>query len=201
MDRWESYAVQDDHNPLIKLAVLHAEFEAIHPFLDGNGRVGRILIPLLTWKYNLIPVPMFYISAFLEANRRDYYEGLLAVSRDDDWTGWCRFFLYAVENQAKSNLAKVQGILSLFNTMKYKIHETSKSRYAVHVLDWIFEYPVFSIADLAARLEMPDWTARRILGQLRDEKILMEVKTGRKHRPTIYIFTELLKIADDEHWS
>ena len=201
MDCWETYAVQDDHNPLIKMAVLHAEFEAIHPFLDGNGRLGRILIPLLTWKYDLIPVPMFYISAFLEANRRDYYEGLLAVSRDDDWTGWCRFFLHAVENQAKSNLAKVQGILSLFNTMKYKIHETSKSRYAVHVLDWIFEHPVFSIADLATKLEMPDWTARRILGKLRDEKILMELKTGRKHRPTIYIFTELLKIADDEHWS
>ena len=82
MDRWESYAVQDDHNPLVKLAVLHAEFEAIHPFQRRERTtVGRILIPLMMWKYNLIPVPMFYISAFLEANRRDYYEGLLAVSQ------------------------------------------------------------------------------------------------------------------------
>ena len=199
MDRWESYALQDNSNPLVKIAVLHAEFEAIHPFLDGNGRLGRILIPLLAWKYGLIPVPMFYISAFLEAYRRDYYEGLLAVSRDEDWTGWCRFFLAAIENQAISNREKVQRILALYNTTQYRINELSRSRHAVHILDWLFERPIFSIADVVSNVKMPDWTARRIIGQLRDEQILMEVKTGRKHRPTIYIFSELLKIADDHY--
>ena len=93
MSAWERYMHENAPDLLVQAAVLHAEFEAIHPFLDGNGRLGRMLIPLFLWRRGLIRRPMFYISAYFEAHRDAYYDGLLAVSRDDDWTGWCRFFL------------------------------------------------------------------------------------------------------------
>ena len=110
MSAWERYIHEDTPDRLVQLAVLHAEFEALHPFLDGNGRLGRMLVPLFLWQHSLIRAPMFYISAYFEARRDSYYDGLLAVSRDDDWTGWCRFFLEAVRAQAEENLAKTQGI-------------------------------------------------------------------------------------------
>ena len=82
------------------------EFETLHPFLDGNGRLGRMLIPLFLYQAKLIKQPMFYISAYLESHRDEYYERLLAVSRDNDWSGWCAFFLNVVQIQAEENLAE-----------------------------------------------------------------------------------------------
>ena len=119
MARWERY-INDRKapDPLVQLAVLHAEFEALHPFLDGNGRVGRLLVPLFLWRRGLIARPVFYISAWLEANRPTYYDGLLRVSRDDDWTGWCGFFLEAVRRQAEDNLVKAREILALYDSLK-----------------------------------------------------------------------------------
>lgn len=105
MSAWERYAHADAPDRLVQVAVLHAEFEALHPFLDGNGRIGRMLVPLFMWQAGLIHRPMFYISAYFEARRDEYYERLLAVLRDDDWIGWCRFFLEAVRAQAEDNLA------------------------------------------------------------------------------------------------
>ena len=87
--RGERYIHEDAPDRLVQLAILHAEFEALHPFLDGNGRLGRMLVPLFLWRKALIQAPVFYISAYLEARRDAYYDGLLVVSRDDDWTGWC----------------------------------------------------------------------------------------------------------------
>jgi len=85
MSAWERYLHADAPDRLVQLAIVHAEFEALHPFLDGNGRLGRMLVPLFLWQNGLIQRPMFYLSAFLEAHRDEYYERLLAVSRDDDW--------------------------------------------------------------------------------------------------------------------
>ena len=81
---------------LVQLAVIHAEFEALQPFLDCNGRLGRILVLLFLWQADLTRSSMFYISAYFETHRDAYYDGLLSVSRDDDRTGWCRFFLEAI---------------------------------------------------------------------------------------------------------
>lgn len=92
MSKWEKYIHSEASDHLIKLAIVHAEFEAIHPFLDGNGRLGRMCVPLFMYKMGLIHTPMFYISAYFEANRNEYYERLLAISREDDWSGWCGFF-------------------------------------------------------------------------------------------------------------
>ena len=113
MSRWEQYIHEDAPDRLVQLSLLHAEFEALHPFLDGNGRLGRMMIPLFLYQAGIIRQPIFYISAYLESHRDEYYERLLAVSRDNDWSGWCEFFLKVFQIKAEENLAKTQAILDL----------------------------------------------------------------------------------------
>ena len=196
MSAWENYLNQDAPDRLVQLAVLHAEFEALHPFLDGNGRLGRMLVPLFLWQCGLIGQPMFYISAYFEARRDAYYEGLLAVSRDDDWTGWCRFFLQAVRAQAEENLTKARGILDLYESMKGQVAHITRSPYAIHTLDWIFEHPIFNSSGFASSAKIPSRTARRILTKLREHEILWVIRPGNGRRGTILVFPDLLNIAE-----
>src|SRR3546814_350268 len=102
MDVWERYLHDPAPDLLVQLAIAHAEFEAIHPFLDGNGRLGRLLVPLFLRSKGLLSRSNFYLSDYLESHRDEYYDGLLVVSRAGDWTGWCVFFLTAVIAQARS---------------------------------------------------------------------------------------------------
>ena len=196
MSVWERYIHGDAPDRLVQLAVLHAEFEALHPFLDGNGRLGRMLVPLFMWQSGLIHAPMFYISAFFEANRDVYYERLLAVSRDGDWTAWCRFFLEAVRHQAEENLAKTRAILDLYDSMKRQVVAMTHSQYAIHALDWIFGHPIFKTSDFVANRAIPDPTARRILAVLRQGEVLTVVSEGRGRRAAVLAFPSLLNIAE-----
>lgn len=120
MSRWEKY-IHTETQDHLELAIPHAEFEARHPFLDGNGRLGRLPVPLYMFHTELIQSPMFYISAFFEARRDEYYDKLLAVSRNDDWTGWCVFFLNAVKAQAEDNQNRATAILRLYDEMKIRV--------------------------------------------------------------------------------
>ena len=196
MDKWERFIHADAPDLLVQAAVLHAEFEAIHPFLDGNGRLGRMLVPLFLWQRGLISRPMFYISAFFEAHRDDYYDGLLAVSKDDDWTGWCRFFLSAVRTQSEDNLSRTRGILELYEAMKLRVAEATRSRYAIHALDWIFQNPVFSSNGFAAGSEIPAPTARRVLNALVDNDVLEILRASSGRRPAVLIFEDVLDVAE-----
>ena len=197
MSDWEHYIHQDAPDRLVQLAILHAEFEAIHPFLDGNGRLGRMLVPLFLWQRGVIGHPMFYISAYFEAHRDAYYEKLLAVSRDDDWTGWCQFFLKAVQIQAEDNLTKAKGILDLYDNLKSRVAELTRSHYAIRALDWIFERPIFRSTDFVTTANIPESTARRFLDVLHRGEILKIIATGHGRRPAILCFPDLLKIVED----
>jgi len=196
MSRWERYIHENAPDRLIQLALLHAEFEALHPFLDGNGRLGRMLIPLFLYQARIIQQPMFYISAYLESHRAEYYERLLAVSRDDDWTGWCAFFLNVARIQAEENLAKAWAILDLYNQMKTRFAELTHSQYAIHALDWIFERPIFRSSDFARSAHIPKPTAQRILALLKSGNILREIRAGKGRRSAILAYPELLNIAE-----
>lgn len=196
MSAWERYAHDDAPDRLVQLAILHAEFEALHPFLDGNGRLGRMLVPLFLWQRGLIRRPMFYISGWLEARRDEYYERLLAVSRDDDWTGWCRFFIEAVKVQAEENLTRTQAILKLHEDLKHRLPEMTRSQYAMRALDWIFAKPIFSAPDFIAGAGIPAPTARRFLGVLREESVLKDLRAGRGRRAAVLAFPALLNIAE-----
>lgn len=196
MSTWEKYIHVKEPDRLVQLAILHAEFEALHPFLDGNGRLGRILVPLFLWQEKLIRQPMFYVSAYLEAHRDAYYERLLAVSRDGDWTGWCQFFLEAVQSQAEENQSKATAILDLYAELKPKIAELTRSQYAIHALDWIFERPIFRGPDFVTGAKIPGPTARRILALLRKQGMLREIVQGRGRRAGMFAFSQLLNIAE-----
>lgn len=196
MSAWERYIHADAPDRLVQLAVLHAEFEALHPFLDGNGRLGRMLVPLFLWQNSLIRAPTFYISAYFEAHRDTYYERLLAVSRDDDWTRWCRFFLEAVQIQAEDNLTKTRGILSLYESMKDRIVSLTRSQYAIRALDWIFERPIFKSTDFVVGAGIPRPTARRLLDALRRSEVLRVIVPGSGRRATVFVYPDLLNVAE-----
>jgi len=196
MSTWERYLHQERPDLLVQVANLHAEFEALHPFLDGNGRVGRMLIPLFLWQRGFIQRPMFYMSAYFEANRDAYYERLLAVSRDNDWTGWCIFFLKAVKNQADDSLTKTQRILDLHDDLKRRIDNAARSRHAIRTLDWIFQQPVFSRTSFVKGTGIPVPSAHRILADLQQHSILEKISPASGRRPAIFAFPELLEIVD-----
>lgn len=198
MAAWERYIHATAPDRLIQLAILHAEFEALHPFLDGNGRLGRMLIPLFMHQAGLIQRPMFYISAYLESNRDAYYDKLLAVSRDDDWTGWCVFFLAAVQQQAEENLKKAGAILDLYNRMKTHFVELTRSQYAIHALDWIFERPIFKSSDFINSSSIPKPTAQRILNVLKAGDTLRTMTESSGSRPAVLAYPALLNIAEGQ---
>ncbi len=199
MSRWERYANASAANVpdrLVQLAVLHAEFEALHPFLDGNGRVGRMLIPLLLWQWGMVERPHFYVSGFLEAHRSAYYESILSVSRDGDWTAWTLFFMKAVRAQAEENLTKARGILGLYEDLKTSIPKMTRSRYATPALDWLFRRPVFSSTDFVQSAQIPGPTARRFLAVFRTNDVLKELIPSAGRRPALWVFPHLLNLAE-----
>jgi len=200
MSRWEKYLHADALDALVQLAVVHAEFESLHPFLDGNGRIGRMLVPLFLFERKLLHTPMFYVSEFLErnrqGNRQEYYDRLLAVSRDDDWTGWCRFFLRALTKQAAANEQKVRQILELYESKKQLVVDATHSQYSIAAMDCLFNEPIFSTSTFIQGSGIPEATARRILRQLSENGLLKSLQPGKGRRSAIYVFSELLNIAE-----
>lgn len=196
MDAWEAYIHTDAPDILVQLAIVHGEFEAIHPFLDGNGRLGRLIVPLFLRAKGLLSRPNFYLSEYLESHRDEYYDRLLAISRDGDWTGWCMFFLRALIAQAEVNLHKAQAILTLYNRRKDWIAEKTHSQYAVRALDRIFATPIFRTSDFIATAGIPKPTANQILRVLRDHDLLREIRPASGRRAAVLAFAELLNIAE-----
>lgn len=195
MGSWSQYINSDDEEALIQLAIMHVEFEAIHPFLDGNGRVGRLLIPLFFLAKDILPGPYFYMAESLERHRSDYYQGLRAVSANDDWTGWCRFFLQAAVEQTQANLAKINKLADLYRNRKDWMMNTASSKHGVRALEWMFLNPVFVAADFIGNSGIPRSTARRILVILQREKMLATRKAASGKRSAILVFSDLVNIC------
>jgi Fic family protein len=196
MSQWEKYLHGQAPDKLVQLAILHAEFEAIHPFLDGNGRIGRLLVPLFLVDKKLLTSPDFYVSAYLEARREEYYERLLAVSRDGDWSGWCAFFLAALTEQARDNEAKAKAVLDLYGRKKEWIIDATHSQHAVRALDWLFGRPVFATSDFVKSTQIPKPTANRIVRLARDGGLLRELRSASGRRAAILVLPELLNIVE-----
>ena len=196
MDAWEGYIHSDAKDRLFQLAIVHSEFEAIHPFLDGNGRLGRLIIPLFLHSHGMLSRPSFYLSEYLEEHRDEYYDRLLAVSADGDWTGWVAFFLRAMTAQAESNIKKADLILKLHARLRDWIVEATHSQYGMRALDWMFMRPIFQPPDFIEAAEIPGPTARRIVRALRDNGMLREIRPASGRRPATLVFSELLYIAE-----
>jgi len=197
LDNWERYLHFDEKDGLVQLAVVKAQFEIIHPFLDGNGRMGRMLVPLFLFAKKLLSSPMFYLSAYLEANQETYYARLQAISREHDWNGWINFFLTAVVKQAAVNSDRVQAMLLLYESMKSRIVEITHSQFAIQTLDAIFSRPVFRGADFPAISRIPTkQTSAKLIRQLQAAGILKALKPAKGRRSALLAFTELMNLVE-----
>lgn len=196
LEDFERYMHQKDFDVLAQAAIVHAQFELLHPFKDGNGRLGRLLIPMFLFSKQRLYSPMFYLSGYLEANRGEYYERLKAISAEGDWTGWIEFFLNAVIEQAKLNNQRTRKIMDLYENTKERIKNITHSQHSVSMLDALFAKPIFHIKDLSDRADLPKPTVHHLIRQLKEEKLVYELKKGAGSRPTRYIFPELINIAE-----
>ena len=160
--------------------------------------MGRLLVPLFLFSKGFLSSPSFYISAFLESHRDQYYEKLLSVSRDGDWTGWCGFFLNTVISQAEDNERKAKKTLKLYREKKHWIMEKTRSQYAVRALDWFFNRPIFRTSDFVQTSDIPRPTANRIVAIAKEGGLLRELRPGRGRRAAVLAFPELLNIAEGE---
>ena len=187
----EKYIHFDEKDSLVQLAIVHAQFEIIHPFWDGNGRTGRILMPLFLYYKQVLSSPMFYLSEYFELNRDEYYEKLQNISKNNDWEKWIEFFLVAVEKQSTKNIAKTQEILKSYNNLKKQIINIPTPKNSIKVLDFLFSMPVFDSRDFIKKTGIQKMSALRILNFLSDENVLTD--DGEKRVKT-YFFTNLINI-------
>jgi len=196
LQAFERYIAGNDIDTLIQCAVVHAQFEILHPFKDGNGRIGRLLIPLFLYQKQALASPMFYLSEYLEANRERYHQSLRAIGTAAGWTAWVEFFLEAVEQQAIANAERVKGILDLYERMKQRITDLTRSQYALKVLDTLFDRTTFKSSDFIERSGIPKDSAMLFLRTLREAGILATLRESSGPRPTIMAFRELLNCAE-----
>ena len=197
LEAWERYASGSDIDVLIQTGILHAQFELLHPFKDGNGRLGRIIIPLFLFQKKALSQPMFYLSAYLEANRSEYYSRLQKISKNKDWNGWLEFFLNAIIIQANVNNIKVKKIINLYEEMKKQIYDATHSQFVIQVLDALFNRPIFSTSDFIINMKgVSRQTAMALLKQLKETNILLELQRGSGRKAGVLFFPELLNITE-----
>lgn len=197
LQAWETYINGSDFDVLAQAAVMHAQFELIHPFKDGNGRMGRLLIPLFLYSKKRLYSPMFYLSAYLEANRDEYYVRLQRISREADWTGWIEFFLRAIIEQAISNTQKAKDIMELYDEMKVRVRDATHSQHAAQLVDRLFTRPIFGTQHIS-EADIPKPTAHLLIRQLLEAGLIVTLKQGAGRRPAIYAFPKLVNLADGQ---
>lgn len=180
--------------PLVELALDHYQFEAIHPFLDGNGRIGRLLITLLLVEKKLLSQPLLYLSAYFEQRRQEYYDRLLAVSQRGDWEGWLTFFLQGVAEQARDAVARSQSLQNLHQRYRAQFQVVRSSAVLLRLIDELFASPAVTIASVAGRLSVSFEVARLTVGKLANTGLLREV-TGRR-RGRLFVADEILRTLE-----
>jgi Fic family protein len=199
LDNWEKYYHADGPDPLVQLAMIHGQFELIHPFIDGNGRIGRILIPLFLYEKGLLSRPVFYLSAYIEAHKEEYAAALGALSgrQNHAWNGWVAFFLTALTKQAQENLEVARRIIALYERSKADMIRITRSQYAVPLLDQLFRQPVFSPAQLQRHRHLPSkQMIMSLLARLKDAGILTVTREPSGRRPQILAFAELVNLCE-----
>jgi len=193
INNWEAYINSNSEKDLlVQIAVAHYQFEAIHPFRDGNGRVGRLLIPLFLYKRDLLSSPLLYISEYFEKNRSDYYMYLRRVTEHGDWENWLKFFLLALINQSLKTQNTVIKILKLNDRLRREM-AAANSLYAPNLLDYIFSSPVVTFVKIKDKLKTKNpQTIYNLLEKFVQLGILVE-EPGRQ-RNRVFMFKELLDI-------
>jgi Fic family protein len=185
-------------DPLIKAALAHVQFETIHPFVDGNGRLGRLLIPLILVDTKVLNQPLLYLSVFFKKHRQTYYERLQQVRTTGDWEGWLEFFVDAVATTAAEALVVAQQLNELRKRDKNRIMSLQRIRgSASQILDAMFETPVLNINKLVESTGLSPVTVGKVLDALELQLGIVKELTGKK-RNRIYAYTEYISILNSE---
>lgn len=200
LDEWEKFVNSEFDDLLIQLAIVHAQFEIIHPFLDGNGRLGRLLIPIFLYSKSYLSQPTFYLSEYFESHREEYYTHLRNITVENNWQEWIEFFLNAIIEQSKTNIQKINQILELSHRTKNIIQETTKSQYSSSIADTIFSKPIFTTTTFSKFANIPNRkTAISILQKLTEKNVIQLVREASGNRSTLYAFQSLLDIIDGDN--
>jgi Fic family protein len=195
LDALERYIHSEDvYPPLIRLALIHYQFETIHPFLDGNGRIGRLLITLLLASWKLLPVPLLYLSAYFERRRETYYDLLLAVSERGDWPAWVRFFLLAVAEQARDAIRKARRLQELQNEWRARLRQKRITGLAVSITDLLFSNPVVAPNEVVERFHVSHQAAMQALRRL--EKVGLVREASGRQRNRAYLAEEVVRLVE-----
>ena len=195
IDELFKYIGKSKDTPLLKAAISHVEFEALHPFKDGNGRIGRMLITLLLWQSGVISAPHFYISGYFEEHKDLYVDTMRAVSAKDDWTSWCILFLEAIEAQAIRNLEIAENVRALYEGMKQEFSNALASKWSVNALDYVFTNPVFRNNRFTHHGGIPPASAARFTRVLLENNLLRTLEEPSGRRSALYAFEPLLELV------
>ncbi len=195
LDNLFQYIEKSTHPALVKTGIAHIEFEALHPFKDGNGLIGRMLITLMLWASGVISAPHFYISGYLEDNKDRYIDIMRSVSEFGDWERWCYFFLEAVEQQAIRNLSIAEDIRALYEYMKTVFSNVLSSKWSVNALDFVFTNPVFRNNRFTTKSGIPTATAARFARVLLENNLILTLEEAAGRRPALYSFEPLMTLV------
>jgi Fic family protein len=182
-------------DPLVRMAMAHYQFEAIHPFTDGNGRTGRILNSLYLVEQDLLPLPVLYLSRYIIQNKSEYYRLLLGVTRDAQWEPWILYMLTAVEETSRWTLAKIQAIRELATITGQHVRDRRPKIYTRELVDVIFCQPYCRIANLVDARIVGRQTAAKYLNELESIGVLKEVAAGKER---LFVHTRLLRLLTSE---
>jgi Fic family protein len=181
--------------PLLQAGIAHAQFETIHPFLDGNGRVGRLLITFLLCERDILQRPLLYLSHYLKAHRSEYYDRLTAIRSEGNWEGWLKFFLRGVEEVSNSATHTARQILLLRETHRQVVTaRLGNTPHAPRLLDFLYEQPIVNVRTVERRLGCTYATANKLVEQFAGLGILHEVTGARRNR--LYRYTDYLSLFD-----
>ncbi len=191
---WEKFLHESDLPPLVTIALAHYQFEAIHPFLDGNGRVGRLLITLFLIERQILPTPLLYLSAFFEAARRDYYDGLRGVSEHGEWNEWLEYFLQGVARMSEDALSRAARINSKLIEWQKKVAGDSTNA-PLRVVELLAANPFITAKGAAEKLGVAFTTAQRAIERL--ERLGIVKQSGDAKRDRVYCANALLEILEE----
>ena len=180
---------------LIRLGLIHVQFESIHPFLDGNGRVGRLLVSLLLYAWDLLPQPFLHLSGFIEANRSEYYQHLLDVSQKGDWENWLYFFLTGVRDQSVTAKARVKALANLRENYRQQLEKERTLKRLMQGIDFIFGQPILTVRQIQSGLKLSNYlSAQRLITKLESLDIIREITGQARNR--IYQADEILQAIE-----
>ena len=194
LGEFEKFLHNRQFPPLIHIALCHYQFEAIHPFLDGNGRIGRLLVSLLLIEQKMLPSPLLYLSAFFEATRDEYYRQLFSVSSKGTWQDWLSYFLNGIAVQSEDALSRAERINDLLNKWNRQVASTASS-VPVDIVEHFAVNPYLTINKIAEELGIAYSTAERGVRKLLGENIIQQV--GGNKRDKVYCATEILSILEE----